>query len=54
MQTGEDRICEGVLFAKLVDTISAVNYNKLVFHKALWPDMVGRSLTFNSKRYEVT
>lgn len=30
-----------------------MNYNKLVFHEDLWPDVVGRTLTFNCKRYEL-
>ena len=30
-----------------------MNYNKLVFHEDLWPDVVGRTLTFNCKRCEL-
>ena len=30
-----------------------MNYNKLVFHEDIWPDVVGRTLTFNSKRSEL-
>lgn len=30
-----------------------MNYNKLVFHEDTWPDVVGRTLTFNCKRYEL-
>ena len=30
-----------------------LNYNKLVFHEDLWPDVVGRTLTINFKRGEI-
>jgi hypothetical protein len=30
-----------------------MNYNKLIFHEDTWPDVVGRTLTFNCKRYEL-
>ena len=30
-----------------------MNYNKLIFHEDLWPDVVGRTLLFNRKRYEL-
>ena len=30
-----------------------MNYNKLIFHEGLWPDVVGRTLTFNCKRCEL-
>ena len=30
-----------------------MNYNKLVFHEDTWPDVVGRTLTFNCKRFEL-
>jgi len=30
-----------------------MNYNKLIFHEDLWPDVVGRTLTFNCKRCEL-
>ena len=30
-----------------------MNYNKLIFHEGLWPDVVGRTLTFNCKRHEL-
>ena len=30
-----------------------MNYNTLIFHEDLWPDVVGRTLTFNCKRYEL-
>ena len=30
-----------------------MNYNKLIFHEDLWPDVIGRTLTFNCKRYEL-
>ena len=30
-----------------------MNYNKFIFHEDLWPDAVGRTLTFNCKRYEL-
>ena len=30
-----------------------LNYDKLVFHEDLWPDVVGRTLTINFKRGEI-
>ena len=30
-----------------------MNYNKLVFHEDLWPDVVGRTLAFNCKHCEL-
>lgn len=30
-----------------------MTYTKLVFHEDTWPDVVGRTLTFNCKRYEL-
>ena len=30
-----------------------MNYNKLIFHEDLWPDVVGRTLTFDCKRFEL-
>ena len=30
-----------------------MNYNKLIFHEELWPDVIGRTLTFNCKRCEL-
>ena len=30
-----------------------MNYNKLIFHEDLWPDVVGRTLVFNCKCYEL-
>ena len=30
-----------------------MNYNKLVFHEDIWPDMLGRTLTFDCKRCDL-
>ena len=30
-----------------------LNYNKLVFHEGLWPDVIGRTLTIDFKRGEL-
>ncbi len=30
-----------------------INYNKLIFHEDLWPDVVGRTLTIDFKRGEL-
>jgi hypothetical protein len=38
---------------KQPDLPTYLNYNKLVFHEGLWPDVIGKTLTIDFKRGEL-
>ena len=38
---------------KQPDLPTYLNYNKLIFHEGLWPDVIGRTLTIDFKRNEL-